>query len=293
MRLILPSLLLAACAAAPEASADRCAPPTGWEAVADAAEGGFLVVGEMHGTNEVPAAFAQYVCAVSARDGRTLVGLEIGEAYAEALAAATTSDAPEALLRDAMDEVWRSTDGRGSEAMLAMMVDIAAMGGVDMLAFSRFADLEALGMPMDASQEEKLAWLQSLPLHVTQQGREEAMAAVLNEAAPGYDRVIVLVGNIHAGKTRFDFLEGADNMAMLLDGKVVALDNRFDGGEAWNAQGGSGKANEAGTWLDGVPEGADAPMMRLTAEVGPRYDGVLYVGSITASPPAAGVPLTE
>ena len=60
-----------------------CSPPDGTTGLLDRPER-VIVVGEMHGTAEVPAAFAQMVCAASER-GPVVVALEMGEAMFDML----------------------------------------------------------------------------------------------------------------------------------------------------------------------------------------------------------------
>lgn len=274
-------LLLSACAASPAETA--CDPPEGWRAVAEAAEGGYLIVGETHGSAETPRAFGEYVCSAAGQGGRTLVGLELSPRHQAALDAARQASDPEAVLIDGMRDHWSAPDGRSSRAMLDLIVRLSSLDGVHVHAFDAPLDLSRFATSGDAQ-----AWYDSLTTGQAQQMRAERMRDSLRDAFDGYDRAIVLAGNIHAAKAPFSFLDGADNMAMLLPGDPITLVDRHDAGEMWNVitSDGIGRANPAGVNRQGVPEGSGLPGMALTDAMSPRYDGYLYVGPVTASPPA-------
>jgi hypothetical protein len=273
--------ILTGCMTAPAADDQGCAPPARWRDVAEAAEGQFLVVGELHGTNEIPAAFGSYVCAAAKQGGRTLVGLEIHPKYAEAINAASGSGDPEAVLLMQMPDFWSGSYGLSSEAMLRLIGLLTTIEGVDIVPFNGDFPIPEFDTP-----EEVQAWFDAMEVGELQQLREEAMAGILSRAFEGYDRAIVLVGNIHAAETKFDFLEGADNMAMLLPGEPVSLNYRSDGGTAWNNQGEGGKPNLVLPSSTAIPSVLPVPSIGLTEATGPAYDGYLYVGTVTASPPA-------
>lgn len=82
----------------------------GWENIAKAAEGKFLIFGEMHGTNEVPAAFGGYVCEVVQQEGTTVVWLEMSQSYQAALVAAKLREDPRSFLVSEMKDQWSIED---------------------------------------------------------------------------------------------------------------------------------------------------------------------------------------
>ncbi|MCQ8184511.1 hypothetical protein [Parvularcula maris] len=279
------SVLLSACATTEDRSASACNAPDGWQEVAEAAEGQFLLFGESHGTEEIPDLFESYVCAVSARGGRTLVGLEFQPGDAAAVEAALASEDPGAAIKEAMAPTWRlyASDGRGSEAMLGLLLALDKMDGVDLVFFDDFDVMRDLNGPVDAPQEEVVAWYQNLPPHALQRVRDARMAEELDAAfTDDYDRAVVLVGSIHASKTRFDFLGDTDNAAMLLPEGTVTLVSMTSGGEAW-VNGGVKPVRQSRL----LPEGATAPSITLVeggVDEG-RFDGYYFVGEVTASPP--------
>ncbi|MEO0871908.1 MAG: hypothetical protein AAFY19_08120 [Pseudomonadota bacterium] len=144
--------------------------------------------------------------------------------------------------------------------------------------------------------------------HLPGQGPHEAAQAenIFNAAEEGgYDRVIVLVGNLHAEKVRVapggtQFEPMAVKLAR--KGALVSLDMRDAGGSAWNCQVGRDFKFEPGK---SVPDDAiecaphparghystdKGPHMALGSfpgdETTDRFDGYFWVGPISASPPA-------
>lgn len=282
LRLVFALIALSSCSpissALPEV--DLCDAPSGWEQVANVAEGRFLVIGEMHGTKEVPAAFGAYVCKAAQQGGATLVGLEISQSYQPTLEEAKLSDDPRAMLLSKMKDHWEIEDGRSSEAMLDLVIRLLATENVTVHAFAA-----PLRTPFEQQAYER-ARANGQTRAQLHQARSERMRDKLVEMFDGFDRAIVLTGNIHAAKARFDYLEGADNLAMLLPDDPISLDNRFSGGEAWNM----GHNHKSGsrpvrTSIVGVPEGIEPPNIGFSQALSPRFDGYLYVGDVSASPP--------
>jgi uncharacterized iron-regulated protein len=81
----------------------------------------YVIVGERHGTREIPAFFADLVCQVS-QSSPVVVGLEIEAHQQAAIEAYLLSDGSPAsraaLLRE---DHWRNPDGRASAAMFALL----------------------------------------------------------------------------------------------------------------------------------------------------------------------------
>ena len=104
--------------------AEECPPVAGQELLWASPSTRYVVFGELHGTAQLPALFADVVCGAS-RNGAVVVGLEYDRPYQPALDAYLASDggpgAREALM---IGMEWPSsgfTDGRTSEAMLALI----------------------------------------------------------------------------------------------------------------------------------------------------------------------------
>lgn len=258
---------------------DLCALPDGWEAIAER-DPEFVVFGELHGTREAPAFFGSLACNLARNEERLLIGIEFGPYYNDALQAAwnTNEEQFESLLLNAG---WHGRrDGVGSQAMFKMLsnlhrlrneghaIDIVAFNGItDEDQRTRFADLPSQG-PHEAAQAENI-------------GRAAQ--------AGSYDRVLVLVGNLHAIKESYNFGGGRfDPMARRLEGygSVLSFRMRHAGGTNWSCQREcAANPAEANGSFDLKPfvtfnnEQADW--------LSSKYDGFYWVGTISASPPKA------
>ena len=277
------------------ATETACTAPQGWDAVA-AHDPDFVVFGELHGTREAPALIARIICA-EAMQGRSIL-LAVEHSSSQNPAWQEAWALPQAAFREALPDLgWRGrADGVASEAMLALVIDAHALkddgAAVDIVAFNgtrddaqraRFAALPAQG-PHEAAQAENIA---------------EAAAR------KDYDRVIVLVGELHAeiaplsvGGLQFD------PMAVRLRGygTVLSLGMQQAGGESWNCQltpgtklvPGQAVTDElitCGASRAGAEGSGDsAPHITVGNLADPqlarRFDGTFWVGPITASPPA-------
>lgn len=210
------------------------------------ADAAFIVVGEAHGTVELPALFADIACSLTT-DGRPLlVGVEHGPANQVVLDAYLASDggaAARAVLLQA--PAWNEAGGRGSLAMLELIERVrqlrAAGADVALLAFDHV--IETPG---------------------TTELREQAMAAHLMAAAgrsPGV-RVLALTGLGHADKDGFTSQQPPfRSMAQFLPPEdTLTLSFVRSGGEALGCRGAPGNLTCA-----------PAPM---TAREEPRARGV-------------------
>jgi hypothetical protein len=270
MRLRLSSFLLfsslLACAHRwPEAPAVDCgAPIAGAEAVLQ--PGATVLLGELHGTREVPRFVAGLAC-LAARQGPTVLGLELPEtpAFSEYLQSDGGPAARKALLASPF---WADPyqDGRRSVAMLALLEQVRQW--------------QRAGLPL-----ELLLFDAAEAPPVT---RDEAMATRVRarRAARPQATFVVLMGNLHARKTQgapwgdaaFRFLAG------YLPAPVTSLDVRSSGGTAWLCH--SGKATDCGADLAATPPGAGEGVRLAPSREG-AFDGTFDVGPFTASPPAA------
>ncbi|MDF1804971.1 hypothetical protein [Hyphomonas sp.] len=285
-------IALAACVNHPTSIMDQatanCGAPIGWEQVATAAEARVLIFGETHGTNEIPDTFARYVCAASARGGKTLVLLEIDASYADAFAAASDADDPRAELLSKMSKHWASTDGRASEAILEMMeslIELRQSGRA--LTIRPMAQM--VGWPEMDSLEKLAAWLAEQPPTKIQQMGEDGLAEIIRTESEGFDRTIVLVGNVHARKAELTGLPGVQLMAMLVPDSI-SLIVLHDGGTSWSKTNGEAritdvfKTNAMNNVADSMAVGPEK-QPAYPGDV-PNFDGYVSVGAITASSPA-------
>lgn len=244
-----------------------CAAPPGVPALLQGDQR-FVIVGESHGTAESPAAFSAMVCE-AATAGPVTVALEMPRTMQTQLDAflVSNNDA-EALtiLRGTpfFDPAWK--DGRTSRAMLEMMLSLRRLK-------AEGRDIAILAFAPDSSR------LRGLPSSFY----ELEMGYLLSRAAvdrPG-TKVLVLVGNLHARKTRNSDLPGLGlpAVAHLPADQVVTLEVAPQGGGAWRC----------------VPECAAhnfrsqyAPEARgvfINSGGDGAYDGILALGPTTASRP--------
>src|SRR5690554_1179150 len=122
---VLSPLLLATSAA----TSQPCSQIPGWEQVLARAETRWIVIGEMHGSNEVPELFADAVCR-TAQSRRVVVGIEQPASQQEAIDAFLDSDGGEAARRDFMEAaMWHGPmkDGRSSEAIFRLFERLRQM----------------------------------------------------------------------------------------------------------------------------------------------------------------------
>jgi len=219
----------------------------------------FVIVGEMHGSAETPAIFADLVCAAKASGRTVIVGIEHSPAEQETIDTFLHArDRDEARKNLLSLKGWQGTDGRASRAMYGLLEDLRDMQ-VEVVAFDAGAGLGNAD-------------------------RNRAMADALEAAAQRHAGalIVALTGNIHGSKKLFG---GYAPMAMLLPAaetvSLLAIDR---GGQIWAS-------------IDGVDgphdlrsSGGDERGLDLTparARMG-GYDGVLSTGlPSTASPPVS------
>lgn len=302
---ILPLLFLtlAGCAKAPVATTtdlvaqdSLCTSPDGWHAVVQR-DPKFVVFGESHGTREAPAFFGSLACSLATDGEVILIAIEFSPYHNDALQDAWNAD-EEDFDNLLLQAGWRGRrDGVGSEAMFEMVRDLHRLKkagyAIDITAFSGAGSED---------QREKFA-------HLPGQGPHEAAQAenVANAAEKrSYDRVLVLVGNLHAEKQPIDLGRGAfDPMAKRLGayGSVLSLNVKYDAGTSWSCQLRAdfdpkidGSPTDADIECGPHPAGATGSFNRNafievvdqtpdSAETG--FDGFFWLGPITASPPKA------
>ncbi len=256
----LPLLLLAACGGpakppAPPAPTVDCGPPiAGFDRVL--AEHRVILVGELHGTAETPAAVGTMVCAASAK-APVVLAIEHDPADQARLAAAVTSGDRAALLAGGMFTA-ASQDGRASVAMADLL-----MRAHELVAAGRHVELATFDVAEKDDRDAKMA------------ARFKAIVA----AHPG-TTVIAITGNIHAQKT----IGVPWDAQFVTMGSVLAKDtpvfsiHAHGNGQAWNCQPECGAHPFGGTWTE--------PVRAIAPTDEPGYDAALNLGAVTASPPA-------
>lgn len=262
--------MIALLAAAALLTGTPCSPPSDAE-VLWTPEHRFVVVGEIHGTTEAPAAFAQLICA-AAEQGPVTVALELPNlmqpqldaflaAADDASAAATLHDTP-FWVRDPQRQ-----DGRSSVAMLDMMQSVRRLKASG-------ADVALRAFVPSGSR----------PPTFDQNYYELDMAAELARIAAqrSDSRVLVLVGNIHARKSLIDRLDLLPATAHLPRKETIALNVAQQGGQSWSCQADGCRAHDFVARYD-----AEARGVILGPVSDGAFDGVLAIGPWTASLPVA------
>jgi hypothetical protein len=251
-----------------------CSPIPGADQIWSKASVHWVFIGELHGSNETPAAFRELVCDAIAQGKHVTVALERPTSEQAALdnilTARDLSKAQESLLRL---PGWKEVlDGRGSEAMLRLLVSLRELRRLQpdlrVVAF----DAPYAGPPAAAP-------------------REEAMGHALLSLRPTKpnDLVLILTGNLHAMQAS---KRGYDLAAMYLPPKeILSLEVTDRGGESWSEDATGG----CGPWKGGVGDkDAKKPYgIFLDPSLAPfgKVDGVLSLGvPLTSSAPAAGEP---
>jgi lysophospholipase L1-like esterase len=229
-----------------------------------------ILMGELHGTDQAPAAFGNAVCR-ALEQGRTVsAGLEFDREQAEPLAAYLASsggkDAVAALLQSAF---WAraSQDGRSSRAMLALVERLRQLQ-------RRYPGLAVFALEDDAG-------IAPLDAGTT---RDQHMAARVRteHARRPQALILTLSGNIH---NRLKPLDGVPALPMgsyLLDLAPRSVQLATLGGSSWAC------APDCGVhdWPALPTQAAGAPVFRELA-AGGAHTGEWSLGPATASLPAA------
>ena len=230
------------------------------------------MVGDWHGTVEIPAAFLGIVCE-AANQGPVTVALEMPETertlFRNALAAPTEEAARETFLYGDFGNP-RSTDGRNSVAMLDMMVGFWRLkaAGRD-IAIHPFMSVDSVIRGRDQ------AWWELEMAY----GMSRALADRPDA------RVVVFVGDLHARKKGYERFPdvGLPAAGHLHASDTFTLHTAVQGGESWSCEATCGRRVNRGRH-DAAPE---VRGIILGPVQDGAYDGLLAVGPTTASPPAA------
>lgn len=238
-----------------------------------------ILVGEIHGTEETPAAFGHLVCRAAAEPpGNTvLVGLEILSNAQAAIDAflAGKGDAPatQALLAH---DFWQREyqDGRSSRAMFDLLEALRRYRKAGLKIEVRALDPPEYKVPGDRDA-----------------GMAASLAAAIAAVRPA--QTFVLVGNVHS-RTLPGYPWNANasyvSLGVLLEEKfpdLIALDVANAGGTAWMCT--SADAAGCGAKPLGARETTGTiPRIELDPSAAPTsgHSGVLRLGPVTASPPA-------
>ncbi|WP_226637215.1 hypothetical protein [Brevundimonas poindexterae] len=253
--------------AATLAALSPCDAPVGTSMLLDT-DARIIVIGELHGTAEVPAAFAEMVCEAAQR-GPVTVALELPQGMQPEMDAflAAEDDAAALLALEGTPFLDPTMiDGRTSLAMVAMLNRIRALRA------------EGLDVTIHLFQPSS-----GRPAGFVQSWYELDMAKALSEGiyARPEARVLALVGNLHASKTAIDDMPhvGLPAFAHFRPAEVFSLQVMWQGGEAWTCN------PECGSHAYPSAHDASARGVILEPDDEGAYDGLLAVGPTTASPP--------
>jgi hypothetical protein len=223
---------------------------------------GLLVLGEYHGTVESPRAVVQAVCAASAGGRPAWLALELPRDEQQRLESFLATGDEAALLEGPF---WRRDyqDGRSSQAMLGLLREVRRLR-----AAGREVRLLAVDVPLQEDGGDK--------------ARDEHMAERIAEVrtrAPE-EPMVFLAGNLHA--TRRLIIPRSAVWRLVKRGvplKTLTLEARD--GTAWLCGATCGVNSMRGTDLGPAP-------LLLETELATKggYDGVWYLVTLTASPPA-------
>lgn len=181
-----------------------------------------ILVGEVHGTNEVPQLFANIVASVAKKQKKVGVFLEISQDAQSAIDAfLKTSD--ESILRKNSFFQRELQDGRSSKAMVQLLRGLAKLSNVTVFC-------------MDPLEEKS---------SIMAQQRDTGMAAFINAHQADFDTVLALTGNVHSSTalgTPWDLAfrpMGYELKAMakeLPEGSILNILVRYGKSEAWNCR---------------------------------------------------------
>ncbi|WP_342381876.1 hypothetical protein NVS55_05495 [Myxococcus stipitatus] len=239
--------------------------------------GAVMLLGELHGTREVPRFVAQSACQAVVAGIPVTVGLELPlENQTRVDAFLESQGSEDDWLKLMESPFWRSPypDGRGSEAMANLLEQLRLLRamGLDVEVF-------VFDHPKANGQE-----------------REDAMAAtVIHQVESSPKRFhMILSGNIHSRtKKGLPWDSERKPMGYLVNERlddVVALDMAYDSGTAWicsvDSKGVQDKLDCGVRDTKGRDNGERYFVHLWESTNGDGYQGVFYVGPVNASLPA-------
>ena len=256
------------------AAGTSCSPVPGADQIWSKPSVHWVFIGELHGSNETPVAFHDLVCDAIAQGKHVTVALERPTSEQPALDNILTGkDLPAAKESLLQLPGWKEIlDGRGSEAMLRLLVSLRELRSLHpelkVVAF----DAPYSGSPTSGSRDEAMGHA-LLSLHPTKPN----------------DLVLILTGNLHAMQAR---KFGHDLAAMYLPpSEILSLLVTDRGGESWTESTTDGCGPSNGGVPDKDPNRPYGIFLDPSLARYGKFDGVLSLGvPLTASAPAAGVP---
>ena len=229
----------------------------------------WVIVGEMHGTNETPDAFANLVCLAAAKGRPVTIAVEYSANDQSTIDAYLASDgngqAQSALLTLTEFRAVHQ-DGRGSVAFLRLWRQLRSLKQAGKITGVVASDV---GRSTPPSQERNASMAQT-------------WAGI---PAPNHGITLALVGNLHAMRTPIKF--GSRIIvpagALMPAEQTITLNVIGSGGKAWNCQDDGCAAHDNGS----PRQAATGIVYSTNADRG--WDGSYELGvPTTAAPPAIG-----
>lgn len=251
------------------ALAAACVPIAGLDALLARPER-VIVVGEIHGTAEAPAAVGEMAC-VAAQVEPVIVALELEDTLQSTLDAylsAPDTQSARATLNGSTLLNRKFQDGRSSRAMLELL--------------ERLRQLRAEGSDVSVHAFQPLSLTRGEGLD--QSWYELNMAFALGQARhrrPGA-RIIALMGNFHARKTPLHVFPagGIPATGHLPESETFSLTIAQQGGSAWTCD-----DDECGAGPVLEKHDPEARGVILEPSQDGAYDGFMALGAWSASPP--------
>jgi hypothetical protein len=262
----------------------------------------YLILGEYHGTQEMPRAAGEIACDLAQRGLRVALALELPATQSNALTAYVDGrlEAPDLL---AVGKFWtmNPSDGRNTDAMLALLTRVRQLRQAGLGISVSAVDWSAKDVATAQDFRTKFA----LPPEVDAKRsiRDILMADRLISLSNSrsYDVVVFLVGSSHAelfprrkpffspdtGKVTRHFVTSA--AALLPREGTMSLKFTHSGGMAYAFRGAVG-ASEAKVPADPGDHTQPAIMIGPPASEAFPYDGTVSVGPVTASLPVLAKP---
>lgn len=196
----------------------------------------YVVMGELHGTNETPDAFANLAC-LAAHSGRQVT-----------IALEYPADAQAAI------DAWLQSDGSATAraALLALRIWHSEMqDGRSSVAFLRLFETLRVMKQAGTIRGVVASDVTELPTNGT---RDAAMAGAWQRIDAGANGIVlVLVGNLHAMRQQREGFQMIPAASLLPRDRTVTIDAVGNGGRAWYCQQDGCGANSAGPPRD-APE---------------------------------------
>ncbi|MEM7146840.1 MAG: hypothetical protein AAF591_17040 [Verrucomicrobiota bacterium] len=237
--------------------------------------GATVLIGELHGTWEIPLVVAS-LARMAMHDGlTTVVCVELAASEQSSLDAFLNSDggadATDALFRGPH---WQHQDGRASVGMFGMLELMRRLraGGGDIRVVAMDASL------LSAGEGEGMAEL------ANQRDREMGRNVIRARKDFPDALILALAGNVHANiKKGAPWDEGYAPMGWHVHEalpQVIGLNIETAGGESWGTRAeGTGVSSVRGE------DRGDHPFVEMHVNADTGYHGRLYVGRITAAKP--------